>query len=190
MRLGLLAAAATVLLAAATDAPAQVVNSFTWNINANGIKEVNAAGASVGDPDGTAVGTLTLTRNGTTGMTGTGSFNLLLSNIAYPLSAHHIHQAPSTTTGSVVLFLFSGANPESQRNGDVLSANLTGLDNAVITNILNNPTNFYYNLHNGPFPGGAVRDQLSAVPEPGSLALCGMAGLGLLARRWRRRTKE
>ena len=83
-------------------------------------------------------------------------------------------------TGPIVLPF---GNPEPFRTGNLMTGTVTGLDNAVINNIFANPPAFYFNIHNTPFPGGAVRDQLHPVPEPGSLALLGVAAAGLLARR-------
>jgi hypothetical protein len=58
---------------------------------------------------------------------------------------------------------------------------------SLIGTIFANPGAFYYNLHNGVFPAGAVRDQLTLVPEPSTTALAllaaGLAGL------WARRLK-
>lgn len=155
--------------------------SMLFNINADGIKEVNSGGVPNGDPDGFAIGTLTLD-SGSGGFTGSATFSLSLGNIAYPLSAHHIHMAPPTTTGGVT---FGLGNPETQRSGDTLSGTVTGLSSALVDSIFANPTAFYYNLHNSPFPGGAVRDQLAAVPEPGSVALLllGLASIGVWMRR-------
>jgi hypothetical protein len=180
MRLGSLAAAAAVL-AVGPAAPAQVI--MTFNINATGAKEVTATGTpNQGQPNASAVGTLTLTANGSSGTTGTAAFNLVLTNLTTPLTGMHIHQAPATTTGSIVLPF---NNPNAALTGNTLVGTFMGLDNTVINNIFANPSGFYFNMHNTPFPGGAVRDQLSPVPEPSSLALVGTAGLGFLA--WRRR---
>jgi hypothetical protein len=155
--------------------------SMLFNINANGIKEVNASGVPNGDPDGTAVGTLTLD-DGTGGTTGFALFNLTLANVDFPLTAYHIHQAPPTTSGAV--FLGFG-NPEIIRTGNILSGTVGSLSSSLIDSILANPSAFYLNLHNTPFPGGAVRDQLAAVPEPsfGALTLAGVALCGLMRRK-------
>ena len=138
-----------------------------------------------GDPDGSAVGTFTL-NDGTGGTTGFAVFNLTLANLDFPLSAYHVHQAPATTTGGV--FLGFG-NPETIRTGNLLAGTVSGLSSSAIDTILANPSGFYLNIHNAQFGGGAVRDQLAAVPEPsiGALGLAGLA-LGALLRRKSRET--
>jgi hypothetical protein len=154
----------------------------SFNITATGIEEVTAAGVpNQGDPNGTAMGTLTLNNGTGSGTTGSATFNLTLANITLTnLSGHHIHMAPATTTGSIVLDF---GDPDLIRSGDVLSGMISGLSAATITSIFGNPSGFYYNLHNGDFPGGAVRDQLVAIPEPASLGLLALGGLACTRRR-------
>jgi hypothetical protein len=157
----------------------------TFAINANGAKEVTGAGVpNQGDPDGTAIGTIFFDNGTGIGPTGSATINLTLSGLdvgTIDLTGHHIHQAPSTTTGSIVIDF---GDPDVIRSGNVLSGTITGLPAATITNVLNSPTGFYYNLHNASFPGGAVRDQLSApIPEPASLGVLAVGALGLLRRR-------
>ena len=174
------AAAVGVLAAAGPQARAEV---RTFTISANGAKEVTAAGVpNQGDPDGTALGTIRFDNGTGSGSTGSAVFDLSLLNIDGTLSGHHIHQAPATSTGGIVVDF---GNPNTILSGSpssgTLSGTVTGLPAATITNIFNSPAGFYYNLHSTPnFPAGAVRDQL---PEPSSLALLGLGGLALLVRR-------
>jgi hypothetical protein len=63
--------------------------------------------------------------------------------------------------------------------GTLISSVTTRVANALAINAI--PTNFYVNIHNGPFPGGAVRGQLGVVPEPGTLALLAVGLAGLVA---------
>jgi hypothetical protein len=58
-----------------------------------------------------------------------------------------------------------------------------------VAGVLANPANFYVNVHNPTFPGGAVRGQIvppSLVPEPATVALLPMALAGLALARRRR----
>jgi hypothetical protein len=149
----------------------------TFNINANGAKEVTAGGVpNQGDPDGTAIGTLTLDN-----VTGQAIINITLANIdTTTLSGHHVHQAPFNTTGNIVLDF---GDPDNIRTGNLLSGTIGGLSTTTINNVFANPSGFYYNIHNTPFSGGAVRDQL---PEPGVALLVGIGAIGLMRRRGRK----
>jgi hypothetical protein len=159
--------------------------SMSFSITATGLEEVNASGVpNQGDPDGFANGTLTLD-TGTTGNTGSATFNLTVGNIAFPLSGFHIHQAPATTTGSIVLDF---GNPETFRTNNTVAGTVNNLSSTTINNVLANPSNFYFNMHNGAFPGGAVRDQLTTViPEPSALAIIAISGIGVTLSARRRR---
>ncbi len=152
----------------ATFASRAMAANATFNINANGAKEVNSVGTpNQGDVDGTAIGTIFFDNGTGVGSAGSAMINLTLSNLdvgVIDLTGHHIHQAPATTTGPIVIDF---GDPDTIRSGNVLSGTITGLPAATITSLLNNPTGFYYNLHNAPFTGGAVRSQL---PEPASAA--------------------
>jgi hypothetical protein len=153
---------------------------ITYNVNLTGAKEVTAAGVpNQGDPDALVTGTLTLDNGTGSGTTGSASFNLLISNLDFPVTGYHIHTGGPNTTGAI-LVNFQNVTPfESIRTGNTFIGTVNGLDAANITAIEANPGNFYFNMHNTPFPGGAVRDQ---VPEPAGLAIIALGGL-LLARR-------
>ena len=44
----------------------------------------------------------------------------------------------------------------------------------------------YINFHTVQFPGGEIRGQLTAVPEPSSIALAGIGAIGLIGYGWLR----
>ncbi len=100
-----------------------------------------------GDPDGT--GNVTLWFNADAGRV---CFNLTVSNIA-PATLAHIHRGTSTQAGPIVVDLVAPTSGSSSGCSDA--------SEALINEILANPMGFYVNVHNTPFPGGAVRGQLN-----------------------------
>jgi hypothetical protein len=99
-----------------------------------------------GDPDGTGTASFTFNRG-----LGEVCFWLSVSNIA-PATAAHIHVAPSTSPGPVVIPL---SPPTSGTSSGCISA-----DRELIKDIVKNPQNYYVNVHNAEFPAGAIRAQL------------------------------
>ncbi len=77
------------------------------------------------------------------------------ANVAAPLTGYHIHLAPPTSAGPVVIAL---AIPQSSP-GQVVDCR-TVENEALLDNIAANPGQYYVNLHNQEFPGGAIRGQL------------------------------
>ena len=117
-------------------------------VTLTGAEECNAAGTcNLGDPDGT--GTITFFIN-------PGQkricYDLTLAGIETPTAAH-IHLAPAGVAGPVVVPFPAPPLGASSACADVTSANAT--------KILTKPSAYYYNVHNAPFPGGALRGQLS-----------------------------
>ena len=99
-----------------------------------------------GDPDGT--GTAVLTVNAGRGQV---CFELTVADID-PATAAHIHEAPAGEPGPVVVTLDAPT--------DGMSAGCVTANRSVIRSILQSPEDFYVNVHNADFPGGAVRGQL------------------------------
>ncbi len=96
---------------------------------------------------------------------GTGSavvrVNVGQKQVCYDLSvtgieaatAAHIHEAPVGAAGPVVI----GLTPPT---GGMSSGCVT-VTRALAKDILKNPADYYVNVHNAEFPGGALRGQLS-----------------------------
>jgi hypothetical protein len=78
-------------------------------------------------------------------------FVLEVENIA-PAAAAHIHIAPVTEPGPVVVPLAAPTDGSSSGCADA--------SRELILAITQNPENYYVNVHNADFPAGAVRGQL------------------------------
>ena len=99
-----------------------------------------------GDPDG--AGTATFRVNAGQSRV---CYTLSVGNIA-PATAAHVHRAPPTAAGPVVIPLTAPADGSSEGCAEVTRA--------LAQELIQSPGAFYVNVHNAPFPGGAVRGQL------------------------------
>lgn len=95
-----------------------------------------------GDPNGFGVADL---RIDTIALT--VDWNFLVANIGLPLTGAHIHQGIAGQNGPVVV------NFDAQLSG-------IGLYNPILANIITDPNDFYVNLDDAEFPGGAIRGQI------------------------------
>jgi hypothetical protein len=99
-----------------------------------------------GDPDGFGHAIFRLNQG-----QGLICYELHVSNIEEARAAH-IHIAPPGVAGPVVVPLIAPATGFSSGCAEV--------DPELIKAIRQNPGAYYVNVHNAPFPGGAVRGQL------------------------------
>jgi len=108
-----------------------------------------AAEVPLGDPDGTGTATITL-------MPGAGQvcWEIQVSGITLPATASHIHEAPAGVAGPVVI-------PLSAPDATGFSSGCTSVDRAEILEIMQDPEEYYVNVHNTDYPAGALRGQLS-----------------------------
>jgi hypothetical protein len=179
---------AAFLIAVLVSANLARAQARTFNLTLSGANEPNAAGQlGQGDPDGVATGFVTLDPN-----TDMVMWEFNYSNITGDaISGFHIHgpgATPTTNKGIYIGFpLSSTATPNGTQSGMLMTTDISDLSDRIDA-VLANPSGFYVNLHSSSvtggtaYPGGAVRAML---PEPGALALLGVAGLGLLRRRRR-----
>jgi hypothetical protein len=100
-----------------------------------------------GDPDGSGFASIWLNVG-----QGTVCFELTAENIA-PATAAHIHEAPPGSPGPVIVPL----TPPT----DGSSSGCVAADKDVIKGIIQDPEEYYVNVHNAEFPAGAIRGQLS-----------------------------
>ena len=80
--------------------------------------------------------------------------------------AAHIHEGARGENGPVVAAL---AGPEDGNAADCLTEGEEGKfptgEAGIVQRILNNPENFYVNVHNPQYPNGAIRGQLGMMGE-------------------------
>jgi CHRD domain len=123
----------------------------TFTIQLSGAEEVcPTAPGTCGGP-GTGTATITIDRNART-----LCYTITTENVALPLLAAHIHAAPAGQAGPVVVPLFT-----QPVNATTVAACLGDLDKNLLKAIIRNPEDYYVNVHNTPFPNGAVRGQLA-----------------------------
>ena len=113
----------------------------------NGANEVGP-----GDPDGSGIMNLTL-NSGQEEI----CFDLTVADIASPTRAH-IHRAVAGQNGPIVVFFFDTVvDPPIP----VAFNGCVNVPRDLVKDIRQNPSDFYVNVHNAEFPGGAIRGQLS-----------------------------
>jgi hypothetical protein len=81
---------------------------------------------------------------------------LQFANVALPANGFHIHLAPPGAAGPIVVPL---AAPTTNQTYQCLVVE----NEALLDNIAANPDQYYINVHNADFPGGALRGQLQPV---------------------------
>lgn len=121
------------------------------------------------------------------------------------LTAAHIHASATvtpTTNGGVVWGFFGAPFNDNNPNDSVFTPFASGVGGtfsgkwdapegnnttlaAQLQFILSERS--YINFHTTQFGGGEIRGALQVVPEPGTLGLLGIAGIGLILRRLRRK---
>ena len=139
-------AAATLIAATAVQPAAEGGRKFTTTLT--GAAEVDANGVpNQGDLTGSGTATITLNHG-----QGRICFDITVSGVD-PLFAGHIHEAPVTAPGPVVVPLFG--SPGAPLSGCVEASR------EQIKEIIQHPEDYYVNVHNTPFPAGALRGQLS-----------------------------
>lgn len=116
-------------------------------------------------------------------------------------SVFHIHAGARGVNGDVVFGLIG---PNSDSNGDLAitpflgGANIFSAWDAAEGNGTTlaaqlgalNSEGLYFNLHTGGFPGGEIRGQIVAVPEPSSLVVMTLIGTAIVGTAARRRRKH
>jgi Cu/Zn superoxide dismutase len=142
--IALMVLAMLALASIAADGGRQFTTTLT------GEAEVNAEGIpNQGDLDGIGTATITLNHG-----QGTICWEIQVSDITLPATAAHIHEAPVTVPGPVVV-------PLSAPDADGFASGCTSVDREEIKEIIQHPEEYYVNVHNVDYPNGALRGQLS-----------------------------
>jgi hypothetical protein len=105
------------------------------------------------DPDGSARGKVELDVEA-----GEVCFKFSWKNIATP-TLGHIHNEVAGVNGPIVVDLLGGIPPDTLEADDDVRGCVSA-DPMLLTDIIENPDQYYLNLHNPRFPSGAVRGQL------------------------------
>ena len=84
-------------------------------------------------------------------------------NYSFPGSVNitglHIHQAAKGTNGPIVVSSNVASFADADGSGNV-TAVVAGTLPATLQAILDNPRNYYVNLHTSVYPNGAMREQM------------------------------
>lgn len=146
---GVLIAAVSVVLAA-TVAPAAAADARLYTVLTGAAERPGP-----GDPDG--IGQAYVTINDAAN---TICLVLQYTNVDGTPSGLHIHLAPSTSPGGVVVPF---GTPTQVGSGVYVECRLVE-NEALLDDIAANPGKYYLNLHSTPsYPGGAIRGQLQAI---------------------------
>lgn len=106
-----------------------------------------AEGVGLGDPDGSGTAELLIDS-----VRGRLCYALTVENIA-PAQLAHIHRSPVVEAGGPIIVQL-----EAPTNG--ASERCVAVAPAVAALLLSNRADYYVNVHNADYPGGAVRGQL------------------------------
>lgn len=137
----IVAALGTMLLAGTVSA-----NHFaTFTTTLSGAEEVPGPG----DPNGKGMATLEVYNAGLV------CYTLKVQAIETPTAAH-IHEAPAGASGGVVVDLRLDL---AERQGNRLTY-CANADESIAADIRATPSDYYVNVHNEAYPGGAIRGQL------------------------------
>jgi CHRD domain len=82
-------------------------------------------------------------------------FTLKVKKIGTAVAAHIHKGGKSTASGPIVLPFFN-----APKSGTKIHGCVKNISKKLIRNILKHPRGYYFNVHTGDFPGGAIRGQL------------------------------
>ena len=141
---GRLVASVGLLLVCAAPASA-ATGGRPFTLDLTGANEVNAQGVpNQGDPDGSGTAELRINPG-----QGRVCWTIQVAGVD-PITAAHIHVAPATAPGPVVVPLSPYAGGCADVTRELAKA------------LIQDPGSYYMNVHNASFPAGALRAQLDS----------------------------
>jgi hypothetical protein len=135
--------------------PAGATSEFKFNITLDALDPVT--GQVTGDPDGRGTAEFIFDTD-----QGTICYELEVEGIAEPvepapgLGSAHIHLV---ATGGIAVDLETDFEPD--KSDEFKASGCVEVDSALLQAILENPDQYYLNIHNAEFPGGALSGLLS-----------------------------
>jgi hypothetical protein len=139
-------------LALTAAAPVASASGGGGRFVAAGLKGANEVPpVSTGDPDGAGFALVQLDRSARTACVEDAAFGGIDTPILF-----HIHRGAAGVNGPVVVDFTS-----LLATGNV--GCVTVEDRHLLNDIRKHPSQYYINVHTGPFPGGAIRGQLATV---------------------------
>ena len=104
-----------------------------------------------GDPDGTGTAFITVNPG-----TREVCWSVEVEGVDLPIVAAHIHEGDATVAGPPVIFVL----PDGVSDADGSFSGCDTVERSLALALIVTPENYYLNVHNAPFPGGALRAQL------------------------------
>ncbi|GAA3532891.1 hypothetical protein GCM10022419_010050 [Nonomuraea rosea] len=147
-----LSAAAALIATSLVPLSAHATTPIYLAASLKGANEVPAQGMKVGDPDGSALAVFRIHGHRV-------DYAVRWQNVDAP-SGFHIHRGQAGENGDVRVPFFGEALPATLH---AVKGTVEVKDLNLLGRIVNNPGNWYANLHNAGFGGGAVRAQLHRV---------------------------
>lgn len=86
---------------------------------------------------------------------------ITVNNIRLPAIGAHIHQGAKGTNGPIVISLNSPTGKKPNATKGKSSTCVTNVSPTLISGLINNPSDFYVNVHTTDFPAGVIRGQLA-----------------------------
>ena len=149
-------AALTASLVLATTASAGAIHPTILVTSLKGQEEVDANGVpGQGDPDGRGVAAIRIDT-----AADRVCWTILVRGIELPALAAHIHEAPAGVNRPIVVGLSPPTAPNALFERLGIGVSHGCMTSPAAGEVAANPIAFYVNVHNTPFPRGAVRGQL------------------------------